>query len=664
MKHATKKLAFLFLILFGFGLFNACDEDDDASVESEITLENPFLQLTVGTDVTLTPRFVGAEVPNKDYVWTVSDESVLSVVMNEDRFTATVTAIGEGQADAIITSTDGALQASTTISTVLIRETEATLPPDMTVFTQTEVTITPDFNNVDIPVREYTYTVEPAGMIDFTVNPETQAITMQGVQEGVATLTLSSSDGVVNASSQLDIVDENDGILKILAIGNSFSEDALETYLWEIADAAGKEIVIGNMFIGAADLETHANNAESDAASYSYRKVSLNGEHTTNGGTSLSEAIADENWDYISFQQASYFSGLFDTYTNTLPRLFDKVQDYNTNEFTKYVFHRTWAYAKNSTHSGFPNYDSDQDIMFNAIVDAYNQAENLIPVTFTTPAGTAIQNGRTSYLGDGFTRDGFHLNDLGKYTAGLTWFEMLFEESAIGNSFVPDGLIEFDIEMAQNAAHEAVLNPQVVTELVDFQDTGGTGQIVAPVLINFSSSTNPSGWNAFTSHLDGSSVPNLLYQDGTFTGVEAVITERFRGINNTSGEATTNTVLNMPEDVSRSNFYVNGRQWGGNDPIARSVIEFRGFTTTDAYDFCFFGSRSTFTDNRQTVYTLTGATEQSGSLDATQNTSDLVCISGVQPDADGKITLTITMGDDNSSTNGFYYLNAMRIQPN
>jgi len=38
--------------------------------------------------------------------------------------------------------------------------------------------------------------------------------------------------------------------LKILAIGNSFSEDAVENYLFELAEAAGKKIIIGNLYIG------------------------------------------------------------------------------------------------------------------------------------------------------------------------------------------------------------------------------------------------------------------------------------------------------------------------------------------------------------------------------------------------------------------------------
>ena len=43
--------------------------------------------------------------------------------------------------------------------------------------------------------------------------------------------------------------------IKILAIGNSFSEDAIEQYLHELADADGIETVIGNLYIPGCSLE-------------------------------------------------------------------------------------------------------------------------------------------------------------------------------------------------------------------------------------------------------------------------------------------------------------------------------------------------------------------------------------------------------------------------
>ena len=47
--------------------------------------------------------------------------------------------------------------------------------------------------------------------------------------------------------------------MKILAIGNSFSEDAT-TYLHQIGEAAGVKNQIVNLYIGGCPLETHWEN--------------------------------------------------------------------------------------------------------------------------------------------------------------------------------------------------------------------------------------------------------------------------------------------------------------------------------------------------------------------------------------------------------------------
>lgn len=542
-------------------------------------------------------------------------------------------------------------------------ETEALVPNSITLTSGCEYRIVPEFNNVIFPAKNYTWTAQPAELVDFTVEPLTFAVTVQTIAEGNVTLTLASDDGEVSASVQVIIDDESDGILKILAIGNSFSEDALEAYFWGLANAEGKQVVVGNMYIGGANLDTHLSSASSDSNNYSYRKIDLDGTRTVTSNFSISEAVADENWDYISFQQASYESGLFDTFINPLPSLYNIVRGHNPNPCTKYILHKTWAYAQNSTHSGFANYNNDQMTMFNGIIDAYTLAENLIPTTMVIPAATAIQNGRTSFLGDGFTRDGYHLNDLGKYTASCTWYEMLFGESVIGNSYEPDGISDYYQGLAQQASHEAALNPNEITILVDYENPGGNGIISEPVFINFSSSDNPDGWNAYTSHLDGGGIPNILYSNGDFTGVTATTTARFRGINNTSGAGSSTTDFNMDDSVSRSNFYSHALAWGSNPPLEESVIEFTGFESNDTYEFCFFGSRNGVSDNRDTKYTVIGATEQSANLDAANNATNTVCISNVQPDANGKITLRVSAGDANTNGNQFYYINAMKISP-
>lgn len=57
---------------------------------------------------------------------------------------------------------------------------------------------------------------------------------------------------------------------KVLAIGNSFSVDAMQ-YLYGLAKDAGyTDIVLGNLYIGGCTLETHANNIGTGKAAYEF----------------------------------------------------------------------------------------------------------------------------------------------------------------------------------------------------------------------------------------------------------------------------------------------------------------------------------------------------------------------------------------------------------
>ncbi|MEO2062655.1 MAG: DUF4886 domain-containing protein [Christiangramia sp.] len=658
-KKYLGRIRFLMMVFFAaFFTLVSCDDPEQIEPKNDLAVNLTTASMVVGKELTLKPLFQQASTK---YSWSVSDSTVIEIESVGKDYSAVIKAVGEGTATAIIESMDGSEMASSTITTTMIRETEVSVPASITAYTQSTVTITPDFNLVDMPTQNYTWTANPDEVVSLEVDPETYAVTIQGLQVGTTNLTITSEDGQISGTTSVTVEDENDGVLKVLAIGNSFSEDAIEYYLYGLAKAAGKDIVIGNLYIGGAELALHVENANNNAAVYSYRKINKSGTKTTTENVSIATAVADENWDYISFQQVSQNSGLYDTFTETLPALYDYVSQQNDNEYTRYLLHQTWAYAQNSTHSGFVNYDNDQMKMYEAIVSAYNQAEALIPTYEIVPSGTAIQNARTSYLGDNFNRDGYHLNEIGRYTAASTWFEILFGESVVGNSYVPDGFVDVDAEIAQNAAHEAVQNPDEITELTDYQSAGGSGVIEKDVYIDFATSSNSTGWNGMTSFLEDATIPNLKYQDNEFTGIEMMITSRFNG-QNTNGETETNTDFNMPAEVSGNSFYGNSKGVWAGILVEKGVIKLSGFTNDSSYEFCFFGSR-TATDNRETKYTVIGATTGSASLNAASNTDEIACVQGIKADANGEIMIEVTSGDNNDNGNGFFYINAMRISP-
>ncbi|TJZ60797.1 DUF4886 domain-containing protein [Sphingobacterium olei] len=258
---------------------------------------------------------------------------------------------------------------------------------------------------------------------------------------------------------------DDDGILKILAIGNSFSEDALENYLYELAVATEKKIIIGNMYIGGASLELHVKNVNADKASYSYRKIALDGVKTTTKDVSISDALTDENWDYISLQQASPYSGQYDVIMKNLPALLDYVKGVVPHD-TKIVYHQTWAYQHDSKHGGFKNYNRNQMTMYKGIIAATKKIHKSKKFTFVTPAGTAIQNARTSSIGDHFCRDGFHLDlTYGRFTAACTWYEKLFGLDVRENRYKPENVTELQAGIAKDAAHKAVKKPFKISKV-------------------------------------------------------------------------------------------------------------------------------------------------------------------------------------------------------
>lgn len=251
--------------------------------------------------------------------------------------------------------------------------------------------------------------------------------------------------------------------LRVLAIGNSFSEDGLE-YLDDIASQMGESMVIGNVFLGGCSLETHLYNALQNLPLYIYQKSS-DLKKTEQPNVTMLACILDEPWDYISLQQSSPYSGIRGSYEPELSQLISYIKLHIRNSNAKFVLHQTWAYAKITSNEAFANYGRNQLIMYDSIVTASKSAANNADIALVIPSGTAIQNGRQSALGDTFCReDGYHLSfTLGRYTAALVWYEALFNRRPKGLLYAPLEVSEIERDIVQKAAHNAVLHPWKVS---------------------------------------------------------------------------------------------------------------------------------------------------------------------------------------------------------
>jgi hypothetical protein len=248
-------------------------------------------------------------------------------------------------------------------------------------------------------------------------------------------------------------------VIKVLAVGNSFSQDAVEQYLYELAAAQGDSLIIGNAYIAGCSIDTHYNNLLNDKPAYVYRKV-VGGVKAVRNKATLKSIIRDERWDIITLQQASQLAGISSSYSN-LAQLKRLITSYTSNLRVQFMWHMTWAYAADFTQERFAAYHYDQREMYSAIVGTM---QNVVPAVGgfrrIIPSGIAIQLGRYRF-GDILNRDGYHLSyTLGRYIAACTWCEVLTGKIIDGNRYWPATISDEEAVLCQEAAHEAVFMQQ------------------------------------------------------------------------------------------------------------------------------------------------------------------------------------------------------------
>lgn len=233
--------------------------------------------------------------------------------------------------------------------------------------------------------------------------------------------------------------------LKILTIGNSFSLDSTR-YLYEIAMAEGlSDITLGVAYYGGCSLATHVKYLTEDSKSYNYYWTDATGSWNDTGanGATLQDCIQAQDWDIFVLQQASSASGRADTYNEDMQTIIDYVKANCSNPDAIFAWNMTWAYpvedidtdnitTVNTTSSFKTYYNNDQMTMYNAICDA---VETKIATNdffeFIFPVGTAVQNARSSYLGDPqLNRDYSHLSDYGRFMAAYVWYYVLTGKEA------------------------------------------------------------------------------------------------------------------------------------------------------------------------------------------------------------------------------------------
>ena len=274
--------------------------------------------------------------------------------------------------------------------------------------------------------------------------------------------------------------------VKLLTIGNSFSANATH-YLGDLAKAVGHTLVHQPLVIGGASFQVHAEKAQKHEADPKDKA----GLYTS--GRGLKENLELQKWDYVTIQQASIKSHDFTTYQPSAGWLRDYVTKHAPQ--ARLLIHETWEYRKDDPRFTKPGDLKSQDEMYTGLRAAYDKlaAEfdaRIIPTgdafhlagtdpnwayqpdtTFNPKVAKPSElPNQTHSLHVGWRwskpktggpltlgMDGHHANMAGEYLGACVWYEVLFGDNPVGNTFMPKGLDPKDALFLQETAHRAVI---------------------------------------------------------------------------------------------------------------------------------------------------------------------------------------------------------------
>lgn len=154
-------------------------------------------------------------------------------------------------------------------------------------------------------------------------------------------------------------------------------------------------------------------------------------------------------------------------------------------------------------------------------------------------------------------------------------------------------------------------------------------------------------------------VSNLIDNTGATTGIAFVWTQNFSGGNTNGPASTTGAALAAFPDASLTSDFVYGSSANLN-----ASFKLTGLDQSKYYNFLIFGGRASGGDVKSTRYTITGLNTAKDSLDAALNSTTVATIYNIVPDANGEIRFATTKATTNTSSSGYYYLNAVKMTIN
>lgn len=186
-------------------------------------------------------------------------------------------------------------------------------------------------------------------------------------------------------------------------------------------------------------------------------------------------------------------------------------------------------------------------------------------------------------------------------------------------------------------------------------------------LIDFGAAGTPTGpaddpanaWNNVDTAVglsDTATLNPLVDNSGAAGSVRLEMVRRFNGAN-TNG---TLTAAAFPTSASQDSLYGNSEAFNGLANVS-PAFRLAGLNPLTSYTLTFYASRTGVSDNRETLYTVTGTAVTSTTLDAANNVDNSATLAGLVPAADGTLLVELSPTAQNSNAYHFIYLGAMMM---
>ena len=227
---------------------------------------------------------------------------------------------------------------------------------------------------------------------------------------------------------------DDDGILSVLFIGNSFTMDAV-THLPGMLKAAGiDDVHMVHMYYGGRIISQYYSGWETSSDYTSYECKPGESKWTTTKNMNLKSITESKQWDVVVLQEhtGSKFAWKWDSAAvGNFSGLLQCVKSAQKEE-PKFYYILSQAY-QDMTKIGKGSLPSatwtDHAGMWNVISAFAKQVVTTFDFDGIISTGAMLENLRTTSLNNemGLTRDGYHMdNGLGRYGASCVVFETLF----------------------------------------------------------------------------------------------------------------------------------------------------------------------------------------------------------------------------------------------